>query len=77
LITHWHGDHILGLPGLLQTLALSGYNKTLFIYGPKGTKQFMKNLFKTFVFRQEGKIKIEEVDGKFLETEDFYIESKK
>ncbi len=77
LITHWHGDHVLGLPGLLQTLALSGYHKTLFIYGPRGTKQFMKNLFKTFVFKQEGKIKIEEVDGKFFETDDFYIEAKK
>ena len=77
LITHWHGDHVLGLPGLLQTMALSGYNKTLVIYGPKGTKQFMKNLFKTFVFRQKGEIEVEEVDGKFFETDDFYIESKK
>ena len=32
LITHWHGDHVLGLPGLLQTLAASDYNKTLYIY---------------------------------------------
>ena len=49
LITHWHGDHVLGIPGILQTLALSGYNKTLYIYGPKGTKEFMQNLLKTFV----------------------------
>ena len=76
LITHWHGDHVLGIPGLLQTLALSGYNKTLFIYGPKGTNQFMKNLFKTFLFRERNRIKVEEVEGKFLETDDFYIEAK-
>ncbi len=77
LITHWHGDHVLGLPGLLQTMALSGYNKTLVIYGPKGTKQFMKNLLKTFVFKRRGKIEVEEVEGKFFETDDFYIEAKK
>jgi len=35
LITHWHGDHILGIPGLLQTLLLNQYNKTLEIYGPR------------------------------------------
>lgn len=40
-ITHWHGDHILGIPGLLQTLAMSDYQKTLHIYGPHGTKQAM------------------------------------
>ena len=39
MITHWHGDHVLGIPGFLQTLALSGYNKTLHIYGPKGIKE--------------------------------------
>ena len=77
LITHWHGDHVLGLPGLLQTMALSGYNKTLVIYGPSGTKQFMKNLLNTFIFKRRGKIVVEEVDGKFFETDDFYIESKK
>ena len=46
LITHWHGDHVLGIPGLLQTLSMSGYNKTLYIYGPEGTKKFMKELLK-------------------------------
>lgn len=40
-ITHWHGDHILGIPGLLQTLAMTDYKKQLNIYGPEGTLHFM------------------------------------
>ena len=88
LITHWHGDHILGIPGLLQTLGLSGYNKTLFIYGPKGTKTFMRNLLNTFVFTGKYPIKVEEVtpeaitsnmkngaSEKFFETKHFYLEA--
>jgi ribonuclease Z len=76
LISHWHGDHILGLPGLLQSLALMGYNKTLNIYGPKGTKEFMKSLLNTFVFTGKYPINVEEVSGKFFETNDFYLEAK-
>ncbi len=76
LISHWHGDHVLGLPGLMQTLALSGYNKTLYIYGPKGTKKLFKKLWNLFQFVGEYPIKVEEVSGKFLETDDFYLEAK-
>jgi len=75
LISHWHGDHILGIPGLLQTLGLSGYNKSLYIYGPRGTKKFMKEILKIFHFTGDYKIKVEEVQGKFFETEDFYLEA--
>ena len=77
LITHIHGDHVLGIPGLLQTLSLSEYNKTLFIYGPLGTKEFMRNILKAFPFHLNYKIDVKEVNGKFLETEEFCIESKK
>ncbi len=76
LISHWHGDHVLGIPGLLQTLGLSGYNKTLFIYGPRGTKKFMKEILKVFHFTGNYQIKVKEVSGKFFETEDFYLEAK-
>lgn len=36
LLTHYHGDHILGLPGLLQTLASLGRTAPLPIFGPPG-----------------------------------------
>jgi ribonuclease Z len=75
LITHWHADHVLGLPGLLKTLALSGYNKTLRIYGPRGTKSLMRELLKLFAFKESFPIEIHEVSGKFFEDKDFYLEA--
>ncbi|UCD21128.1 MAG: ribonuclease Z [archaeon] len=78
LITHWHGDHILGLPGLLQTLALSNYSKTLDIYIPKGTKRFLRLLLSMFVFRDKIKTQIHEVSsGRFFQNNDFILEAAK
>ena len=77
LITHWHGDHVLGLAGLLQTLTFSNYNKTLNIYGPKGTKEFMKILLRTFAFQGKYRINVEEAEGKFFENDEFYLEAEK
>jgi len=77
LITHWHGDHVLGIPGLLQTLAANDYKKTLYIYGPKGTKKFMKEMLNVFVFSGKINFEVVEVDeGKFFENAEFYLESK-
>jgi ribonuclease Z len=41
-ITHMHGDHILGLPGLLQSMSLLRREKDLHIYGPVGLIDFVK-----------------------------------
>jgi len=73
LITHFHGDHVFGLPGLFQTLALNSYSKTLHIYGPKGTKKFINKIFKTFIGVRAIKMQVSEVSGKFLKTKDFEI----
>ncbi len=35
-ITHFHGDHFLGLPGLIQSLSFNGRETPLHIFGPKG-----------------------------------------
>ena len=75
LITHWHGDHVLGLPGLFQTLALNKYPKVLEIYGPRGTEKFIKLILHLFVFEGKLKTKVKEVSGKFYNSPDFYLEA--
>ncbi|TKJ17410.1 ribonuclease Z [Candidatus Woesearchaeota archaeon B3_Woes] len=76
LISHWHGDHVLGLPGLIQTLATSDYEGVLEIYGPKGTKEKFKHMFKAFEFDQNKiNLEIKEINkGRFFENNDFVLE---
>src|SRR3989344_3210899 len=74
LITHWHGDHVLGLPGLLQTLAMQGYNKTLKLYGPKGTKHYMSLLQELVHIKIP--LEVYEVENQvFIDEKDFTIET--
>ena len=43
-ITHFHGDHFLGLPGLIQTMQLNDREIPLYIYGPKGMIKLLNQL---------------------------------
>ena len=40
-LTHYHGDHILGIPGLLQTMFSMGRTQKIYIVGPPGLKEAM------------------------------------
>jgi ribonuclease Z len=77
LITHWHGDHVLGLPGLMQTLIMNGYNKKLELYGPRGTSERVRKFFD--LIGRKGKemdVSVKEVKGGVVfDCEDFMIES--
>ena len=45
-ISHLHGDHFFGLPGLISTFRLLGREKAMHIYGPKGIKEAITLLLK-------------------------------
>jgi|SRR5690554_393672 len=45
-ISHLHGDHFFGLPGLITTFLLMGRDAELHVYGPKGIKQAILLLLK-------------------------------
>ena len=76
LVSHWHGDHILGLPGLLLTIASLELNRSVDIYGPRGSKKSFQQLFGGIEFETKFNIKIHEVhEGIFFENEDYQLES--
>ncbi|MEX0550392.1 ribonuclease Z [Raoultella terrigena] len=41
-ITHLHGDHLFGLPGLLCSRSMQGNSLPLTLYGPKGLREFVE-----------------------------------
>lgn len=43
-LTHFHGDHCNGLPGLVGTMGLNGYDESLTVIGPKGLSQWLETL---------------------------------
>jgi ribonuclease Z len=85
LISHWHGDHVLGLPGLLQTLNLNGYQGELQIYGPKGSKKAFQEMVAPYlgfywnINKKNGgnfNIVLKEIDsGVFIDSDEFQIEA--
>ncbi|MEA3431019.1 MAG: ribonuclease Z [Nanoarchaeota archaeon] len=76
LISHWHGDHVLGIPGLIQTMGVSDYSKQLLIFGPKGSKDHMKYMLKAFESRGSVDFIVKDVsNGQFYECEEYLLES--
>ena len=43
-VTHVHGDHVIGIAGLVRSLALNGRNEELLIFVPKGYEKIISNL---------------------------------
>jgi len=75
-LTHLHGDHVLGLPGLLQTMALMDRKNPLQIYGPLGIKNFLVCCQQTLNFELTYQIEINEIikPGVIAEEEKYLIE---
>ncbi len=50
-VTHLHGDHFLGLPGLIQSMNFAGREDPLDIYGPEGTASVIDTILNLGYFQ--------------------------
>jgi len=76
-ITHLHGDHILGLPGIMQTMALLDRERKLEVYGPPGIKNFVEAIRETVQFTLTFPIEIHEIDnaGVVCDEEEYMVQA--
>ncbi len=64
LISHLHGDHVLGLLPFIQSRSLSGAESPLTIIGPAGLKAFLLNSFAHLMFTPSYEVKVVEVKSR-------------
>jgi len=75
-ITHFHGDHFLGLPGLIQSMNLNEREDELEIYGPRGTQQMCKRLINLGYFRPNFPVKVGDLEtGAVLRFDGYSLET--
>jgi ribonuclease Z len=73
-ITHFHGDHFLGIPGLIQTMQLNDRERPLHLYGPKGMRDLTDQLLTLGYFRPAYEIVAHELaDGDAVQFDDYTI----
>jgi len=77
-VSHFHADHFLGIPGLIQTMSFMGRKEPLLIYGPEGIREFTE-LFKAlgyFNLKYEV-LGIQLKPGDIVEREEYVIQALK
>jgi len=73
-VTHLHGDHVVGILGLLQTMSLQNRTESIDIYGPKGIEDFMAANLKVLNFGLTFPVRIMMIkEGLVLDDESYMI----
>jgi len=71
-VTHLHGDHCVGILGLLQTMSMQNRTETLEIFGPSGIDEFIAANIKILNFGLSFPVLITIIkEGKILENEKY------
>jgi len=72
-VTHFHADHILGLPGLLKTFSLRGRERPLEVHGPRGLVDLLGSL-KRVVGKLSYEVRVVELEpGDVLERDGYRL----
>lgn len=76
-ITHLHGDHIYGLPGLLSSRSFQSGETELIVYGPRGLEDFIRISLEVSQSYLKYPLKIVEIEeGVIFEDEQFVVEAR-
>jgi ribonuclease Z len=74
-ISHLHGDHVLGLPGLLSTMAMQKRVNPLSVFGPTGITEFINTTLDLTRAQIEFDLTVQEVEkGLITQQEEFKVE---
>ena len=74
LISHLHGDHMMGLLGIIQTLSLMGRETPLHIYGPPNLSGFIDSLIEHLEFASSFEVCVHHVHpGIIFDSFDYLI----
>jgi ribonuclease Z len=74
-LTHYHGDHVLGLPGLLKTYDLTDREAPLRVYGPPGLKELFA-ILRPLLGRLRYPLELNELKpGERVEQDEYVVES--
>lgn len=77
-ITHLHGDHIFGLPGLLSSRSFQGGRDLLTIYGPPGIREYVETSLRISGTHLTYPLSIIEIgEGLVLDDKHFTVHCKK
>ncbi len=76
LISHWHGDHSLGLIGLLQTLSSQNIEHKITIIGPENTKKNIELLMDIFPSNFSFEYEVLEAEDNIFDFGSFEIHTK-
>ncbi len=73
-ITHFHGDHFLGLPGLVQSMSLNDRKTKLEIFGPEGTIQLVQTIMDLGYYTPSYPVLIHDLEaGDIIEFEEYKV----
>ncbi|AGB48958.1 ribonuclease Z [Methanomethylovorans hollandica DSM 15978] len=73
-VTHFHADHMLGIPGLIQTMSFLGRTEPLYIYGPQWVKEFVKIISELGYYKLHFEVEvIEMAPGDIIKRNDYSI----
>ncbi|ADI26197.1 MULTISPECIES: ribonuclease Z [unclassified Geobacillus] len=77
-ITHLHGDHLFGLPGLLGSRSFQSGETPLTVFGPKGIRAFVETALAVSGTKLRYELNIVEIDeGVIFDDERFSVIAKR